>query len=81
MTSSFTLPKGMVSSLYRAEPVTGWNQRGPNLKGVSRETVATQWVLLDNSVPGSLVPPPPDREADYVGQIVAIATRASATAS
>lgn len=77
MTSSFTLPGGdTYYRLFRAEPVAlQANRHAQSPTSAGRHKVSTRWVHLnDESSPEIEVPTPPLREADYVGQIIAVVT-------
>ena len=84
MTSSFTLPGGYKKlSLFRAEPVIVLgNHHTQFAKTARRGKVPTRWVHLNGtSPPDSEVPDPPNRAADYVGQIIAVAAPPAAAQS
>jgi hypothetical protein len=74
MTSSFTMPGGIEVGLFRAEPMLiSGNQTSKDSAIANRGKVPTRWVLLnDPTRPLSFAPAPPTREADYVGQIIAV---------
>ena len=82
MTSSFTLPGGGLMR-FRAERVSILgNQNSQSATTVRQAKVATRWVhLKDASSPESVAPAPPNRPADYVGQIIAVAAPPAAARS
>ena len=75
MTSSFSLPGGHTVALFRAEPaLKSQGQQTPLVKSTNRDNGQLKWVLLKRSILADApVPNPPSREADYVGQIIAVA--------
>ncbi len=80
MTSSFNLPGGGLTSLFRAEPVIILdNQQTQSTTSARRGKMPTRWVHLNgSSSPDSVAPEPPSRAADYVGQIIAVAAPSAA---
>jgi hypothetical protein len=73
MTSSFSLPGGNTVAVFRAEAVDGLQTS----EGMSTTRIQShlKWVLLKRgTLADAPVPNPPSREADYAGQIIAVAT-------
>ncbi|MEJ7594485.1 MAG: hypothetical protein WKF77_23370, partial [Planctomycetaceae bacterium] len=82
MTSSFTTPGGN-KKLYRAEAVTIMgNPNAQSVKIASRTKVLTRWVPLPETTGSEFVTArPPGRDADYVGQIIAVAVAEAPSAA
>ena len=77
MTSSFSMPGGnTVLSLFRAEPLLSLGKHSNDFTVAPRRgKVPTRWVYMENAAsPEAMAPIPPTREADYVGQVIAVAS-------
>jgi len=74
MTSSFTLPGGGVA-LFRAEPMLTLAGQDEERRDLERQgKVPTYWVQVKHASSTELIDvEPPNRTADYVGQIIAVA--------
>jgi hypothetical protein len=78
MTSSFSLPGGTFAArnLFRAESVISVGKEQAEFTTFTQSRkVQTRWVYLGNTAsPEAVAPIPPTREADYVGQVIAVAS-------